>query len=171
MPFYSSKCSFCALFILLDAALFRLFPDNIAKKIICKYFLMWFKFVFCSKQMKTIQTKIIMQITFLKDNVILLCLESLKRWFICHVMSCVLKYRQDVSIYLCIYIYLYIYGNHKTLISHHGCSYYEVITGQKEQTIFCITFRHLPSSDASFQQIAFHKYTILFYSFSFIIIL
>ena len=48
-----------------------------------------------------------------------------------------------------IYIYIYIYDNHKTLISHHGCSCYLVITGQKEQTIFCITFRHFPSSDAS----------------------
>ena len=48
------------------------------------------------------------------------------------------------------YIYIYIYnGNHKTLICHHGCSYYLVLTGQKEQTMFCITFRHLPS-DASF---------------------
>ena len=42
---------------------------------------------------------------------------------------------------------LYIYGNHKTLISHHGCSYYLAIMGQTEQTIFCITFRHSPSSD------------------------
>ena len=69
------------------------------------------------------------------------------------------------------YIYIYIYGYHKTLISYHGCSYYQVITGQKEQTIFCITFRHSPSSDASFQQITFPEYTILQYSFSFIIIL
>ena len=49
---------------------------------------------------------------------------------------------------------------HKTLIFHHGCSYYQVITGQKEQTIFCITFRHSPS-DASFQQITFPEYTVL----------
>ena len=48
-----------------------------------------------------------------------------------------------------IYKYTYIY-NHKTLISHHGYSYYLVITGQKEQIMFCITFRHLPSFDASF---------------------
>ena len=51
------------------------------------------------------------------------------------------------------YIYIYIYINIciyiYTLISHHGCSYYLVMTGQKEQTIFCITFRHLPFSDAS----------------------
>ena len=45
---------------------------------------------------------------------------------------------------------IYIYGNHKTLISHHCCSYYLVITGQREQTIFSITFRHSPSSEASF---------------------
>ena len=31
---------------------------------------------------------------------------------------------------ICIYM-IYIYGNHKTLILHHGCSYYQVITGQK----------------------------------------
>ena len=35
------------------------------------------------------------------------------------------------------------------------------IMGQKEPTIFCITFRHWPSSDASFQQITFPEYTIL----------
>ena len=70
-----------------------------------------------------------------------------------------------------VYIYIYIYGNHKTLISHHGFSYYKVKTGQKEQTIFCITFRHLPSSDASFQQITFPEYTVLQRNFSFIIIL
>ena len=46
-----------------------------------------------------------------------------------------------------VYIYIYIYGNHKTLIFHHGCLYYLVITRQKEQTIFCITFRYSPSSD------------------------
>ena len=51
---------------------------------------------------------------------------------------------------LLIYDILLTIGNHKTLISHHGCSYYLVITGQKEQTIFCMTFRHLPTSDASF---------------------
>ena len=55
-----------------------------------------------------------------------------------------------LSIYLYLYLYIYIYGNHKTLISHHGFSYYQVIllilTGQKEQTMFCITFRHSPSS-------------------------
>ena len=33
--------------------------------------------------------------------------------------------------------------------------------GQKEQTIFSITFRHSPSYDASFQQITFPEYTIL----------
>ena len=53
-------------------------------------------------------------------------------------------------IYIYIYMYYILYGNHKTLISHHGCSHYLVITGQKEQTIFCITFLHSPSSDASF---------------------
>ena len=56
---------------------------------------------------------------------------------------------------------VYIYGNHKTLISHHGSSYYQVITGQKEQTMFCIAFRHSPSSDASLQQIIFPEFTIL----------
>ena len=65
---------------------------------------------------------------------------------------------------LCLFSYtlstIYIYISHKTLISHHGCSYYQVITGQKEQTIFCITFLHSPS-DASFQQITFLEYTIL----------
>ena len=60
-----------------------------------------------------------------------------------------------IYIYVYVYniytsIYIYIYGNHKTLISHHGCSYCLVITGQMEQTIFCITFWHSPSSDASF---------------------
>ena len=60
-------------------------------------------------------------------------------------------YTYYIYIYMYIYIYIYyIYGNHKILISHHGCSYYLVITEQKEQTIFCITFWHLPSSDASF---------------------
>ena len=52
------------------------------------------------------------------------------------------------------------YGNHKTLISHHGCPYYLVIMGQKEQIIFCMTFWHSPSSDVPFQQI-FPKYAIL----------
>ena len=60
------------------------------------------------------------------------------------------------------------HGHHKTLICHHGCSYYQVIMGQNEQTIFCIMFQHLPSSDASFQQITFPKYAILCYNFSFI---
>ena len=63
-----------------------------------------------------------------------------------------------------IYKYKYnIYGNHKAVISHHGCSYYQVITRQKEQNIFCI--RHSPSSDASFQQITIHEYTILQFFF------
>ena len=44
---------------------------------------------------------------------------------------------------------VFIYGNQNTLISHNVCSYYLLITGQTEKTIFCITFRHLPSSDAS----------------------
>ena len=55
-----------------------------------------------------------------------------------------------IATYIYIYMYYILYGNHKTLISHHGCSHYLVITGQKEQTIFCITFLHSPSSDAPF---------------------
>ena len=38
---------------------------------------------------------------------------------------------------------MYIYGNHKTLISHHGSSYHFVITEQKEQTIFRLLPMHL----------------------------
>ena len=33
--------------------------------------------------------------------------------------------------------------------------------GQKEQTIFYITFQHSPSSDGFFQQRTFPEYTIL----------
>ena len=65
-------------------------------------------------------------------------------WFNGH-QNCLLK----CLIYICILKNVYIYGNHKTLISHHCCSYYLVITGQR-QTIFSITFRHSPSSEASF---------------------
>ena len=67
----------------------------------------------------------------------------------CHLPACSVVFA-CFCLYIYIYIYIYIYGNHKTLISHHGCSYYLVITEQKEQTIFCITFLHLHSSDASF---------------------
>ena len=64
-----------------------------------------------------------------------------------------------------VYIYIYICSNRKTIISHHGCSHYQVITGQKEEAIFCITFRHWPCSDASFQQIIFAEYAILQFFF------
>ena len=37
------------------------------------------------------------------------------------------------------------------IIFHYDCSYYYVFTGLKVQTIFCITFWHLPS-DASLPQ-------------------
>ena len=30
-------------------------------------------------------------------------------------------------------MYIHIFGNHRTLICHHGCSYYEVIMGQKDK--------------------------------------
>ena len=58
-----------------------------------------------------------------------------------------------------IYIFIYIHGNHKTLISRHGCSYYLVITGQREQTIFCITFWHSRSSD---EYIYIHTYIYIY---------
>ena len=69
--------------------------------------------------------------------------------------------------YMYMYIYIYIYINVYMVIIKHFTSWLlillgnQVITGQKEQTIFCIAFQHLPSSDASFQQITFPEYIIL----------
>ena len=74
-------------------------------------------------------------------------------------------YMYHIYIYIYIYIFIYIYIYMYVFMYMVIIKYSFTIMGQKEPTIFCITFRHWPSSDTSFQKITFPEYTILQFFF------